>query len=39
VSGGPDRWTMSFGPGSGLLPFTGRRARSGTIHVTAEVKD
>jgi hypothetical protein len=35
-SGGLDRRTMSFGPGSGLLHFLERRARSGTIHAEVE---
>jgi hypothetical protein len=38
VSGGPDRWTMCFGPGSGLLRFSNRHAHSGTIHAIAEVE-
>jgi hypothetical protein len=37
-SGGPYRRTMSFGPGWGLLYFSGSHANFGTIHVSAEVE-
>jgi hypothetical protein len=37
-SGGPDRWTMSFGPGLGLLRFPNRRAYPETTRIIAEVE-